>query len=448
MAIEEDQIRNILKLTSTIESYTSHKYQDVLVLAGKLRECEDKSPDKPPFALNYLERYNINEPETSWIIRHIFSYTFDNRHPFFDSFATKFLKRIGFNPGWIEKPIIDKDHEYRRIDILVQEKQKYAVIIENKLKGAVFQPNQLARYIAIMREEGYADEQIFVIILPQSANVDLPESVWNLPENSECRDNDNMFRCDKEDFKPKPHCKKCDRLKERFKDRTLLIHKELSEWLYDSVEKNEINIPKEEFDKQYILRSAVLQFVDFLNSIYQTRINNKYKMEIQKNLKEELGLNGKSRLDQLSVVETKKQEVEELEQQLEELEQQLNDLQRAITKEYLDVISQETTQDHIKEGDGKEKNFYYNITFGKKVLEVAFFPYIYIDGKRHACHIACEKTLPKFVQNDLSKELSREFSIGIEEYDTSYVEALERFDRISKRLLEIQESRKLRIKRK
>lgn len=441
MDIEEDQIRNILKLISTIESYTSHKYQDVLELAGKLRECEDKSPDKPPFALNYLERYNINEPETSWIIRHIFSYTFDNRHPFFDSFATKFLKRIGFNPGWIEKPIIDKDHEYRRIDILVQEKQKYAVIIENKLKGADFQPNQLARYIAIMREEGYADEQIFVIILPQSANVDLPESVWNLPENSECRDYDNMFRCDKEDFKPKPHCKKCDRLKERFKDRTLLIHKELSEWLYDSVEKNEINIPKEEFDKQYILRSAVLQFVDFLNSIYQTRINNKYKMEIQKFLKEELRLNGKSLFDQLSVVETKKQEVEEL-------EQQLKDLQIAITKEYLDDILRETTQDHIKEGEDKETKFYYNIMFGKKVLEVAFFPYIKIDEKQHACHIACEQTLPKFVQNDLSKELPKEFSNGIEEYDTSYVEALERFDRISKRLLEIQESRKLRIKRK
>lgn len=149
--------------------------------------------------------------------------------------------------------------------------------------------------LKMRREEGYADEQIFVIVLPQSANVDLPESVWNLPENSECRDNDNMFRCDKEDFKPKPHCKKCDRLKERFKDRTLFIHKELSEWLYDSVEKNEINTPKEE-----------------------------------------LRLNGKSLLDQLSVVETKKQEVEEL-------EQQLNDLQRAITKEYLDVILRKTT---------------------------------------------------------------------------------------------------------
>lgn len=73
-------------------------------------------------------------------------------------------------------------------------------------------------------------------------------------------------------------------------------------------------------------------------------------------------------------------------------------------------------------------------------------------GKRHACHIACEETLPEFVQNGLSKELPEEFCNGtqncIQNYDTSYVEALARFDRISKRLLEIQESCKLRNKRK
>ena len=34
---------------------------------------------------------------------------------------------------WIDTPVIDKDHEYKGIDILIRDKH-YAIIIENKLK--------------------------------------------------------------------------------------------------------------------------------------------------------------------------------------------------------------------------------------------------------------------------------------------------------------------------
>ncbi len=309
-----NDIRNIWDLVDSVESYTLQTYQENLCLAENLQICEKMSPNKPPFAINYLEYYDSCERLTSWIIRHIFAYTFNDKHPFFESFAKSFLQKIGFHIEWIESPIIDKDHEYKGIDILVRDKQ-YALIIENKLKGADFQLNQLARYVATMRNEGYSDNQIFIVILPKYdiSNDDLWVSVWKLPQDwqstnqsRKCRIDSHTCWCDNEDFRPKKHCIKCESLRENFEKRTLFIHKDLSVWLYECIVNNTLSIPDSELRKQYVLTSAALQFVDFLNYIYQTRENDKFKMDIQKFLSEQLKLNDIDIIEQLSLVEDKK----------------------------------------------------------------------------------------------------------------------------------------------
>lgn len=323
---EEYRIKTMLDLVGSVESNVLQSYRDILLLSEGLQECEAKSPNKPPFGLNYLEYYYSSEPMTSWIIRHLFAYTYDGHHPFFESFAKTFLTKIGFNPEMIVAPIIDKDHEYKSIDILVRDKQ-YAVIIENKLKGADFQLNQIARYIATMRNEGYSDEQIFVVILPKSKiyNDDIRQSVWKLPPDwqstnptRKCRTSDYTCWCDDGD-RSHDHCSNCEPLKELFKSRTLLIHKEFSEWLFDCVTINKIQIPDRELNKQYVLTSATLQFVDFLNLLYGTRENDKYIMDIQKFLSDQLNLSKYDIQDQLSLIEDKKRDAEDLMQRLREL---------------------------------------------------------------------------------------------------------------------------------
>ena len=42
----------------------------------------------------------------------------------------------------------------------------YAIIFENKVKGAGDQPNQLARYIDKTLKQGFKKDKIFVIYLP------------------------------------------------------------------------------------------------------------------------------------------------------------------------------------------------------------------------------------------------------------------------------------------
>ncbi|MDE6526299.1 MAG: hypothetical protein K2L75_03510, partial [Muribaculaceae bacterium] len=115
---EEYRIKTMLDLVGSVKSNVLQSYRDTLLLSEGLQECEAKSPNKPPFGLNYLEYYYSSDPMTSWIIRNLYAYTYYGHHPFFESFAKTFLTKIGFNPEMIVAPIIDKDHEYKSIDIL------------------------------------------------------------------------------------------------------------------------------------------------------------------------------------------------------------------------------------------------------------------------------------------------------------------------------------------
>ena len=420
---------------SSIEVLYTETLLDDLRLSEELKDCEEKSPNKPPFAINYLEYYDSQEPVTSWIIRHIFAYTYNGHHLFFESFAKTFLQRIGFKTDWIDAPVIDKDHEYKGIDILIRDKH-YAIIIENKLKGAQFQLNQLARYIATMRKEGYSDDQIFVVVLPKDDvnNDDLSDSVWQLPKDWQCANSSRKCRvdsctcwCDNEDYKRKAHCEKCESLKETFRKRTLFIHKELSEWLYNCIENNTVCMPEEELRKQYVLKSAVLQFVDFLNYLYKTRENNKYKMDINKFLSEQLKLNNLDIKEQLSMVEDKQKDVKEL-------VEQLDSLYLLKVKEYITYIGNKHKV-HLVYDDNDGRYFHCEIKYNGKKIKIVLG---YESGDY--CEINSQNKLPELIKNDfeIAEELNdkNNDNYAIWKYD-SHKESLLRFERVLERLLDI-----------
>lgn len=435
-------IQNKGNLVDSVEYRTLQTCQEGLRLSDGLMECEENSPNKPPFSINYLEYYDSHEPVTSWIIRHIFAYSYSGRHPYFESFARAFLQEIGFNAEWIDSPVIEKDHEYKSIDILIRDKQ-YAVIIENKLKGANFQLNQLARYIATMREEGYRDEQIFVVVLPKRDidNNDLCTSVWRLPkdwkftsQSRKCRVDPHTCWCDSEDYRPKVHCKKCESLKELFECRTLFIHKEFSTWLFECVDNNTVGLPEDELRKQYVLKSATLQFVDFLNAIYQTRENDKYKMDIQKFFSEQLKLYGHDIAEQLSLVECKKADVDEL-------ASKLDSFYWSKIEEYITNIENKY-KIKLKHEDNNKYYFHYAFRIDGKKVKLSLG---YEDGSDY-CQIETNGRLriPEIIKNDyeISEELNDKDNSNncIWRWD-SYKESLFRFGRILGRLLELQETK-------
>lgn len=433
-----NDIRCILDLMGSVESHILQTYQNTLSMSDGLQTCEENSPHQPPFAINYLEYDDCHEPVTSWIIRHIFAYSYYGHHPYFESFAMTFLQRIGFKMEWINSPIIYKDYEYKGIDILIRDKQ-YAVIIENKLKGACFQLNQLSRYIATMRSEGYSDDQIFVVVLPKNniTNDNLSNSVWRLPTDWQssnltrrCRVNDYSCWCDGDYKREEEHCMKCELLKDVFEKRTLFIHKELSDWLYCCMTNNTVCLPEEEVNKQYVLKSAALQFVDFLNFLYNNRENDLYKMDIQKFLSEQLMLNNYNLEEQLTKVEDKINDAGEL-------AQKLRDLHLCKVKSYIDKI-REKYHVHIISRE-KDLRYDYETTLGgiPLTLSVVFV----CDKEKNYCQLETNSdNILEFIMkyNNIVDELNdgNNRKNLIWRYDTRN-ESLYRFERILGKLLEI-----------
>ena len=185
---EFTHINRVLDLITKYENELQKWIKDNLSLSKKIDEIIDSSEYKPNYQINIIDTIGIVETQTSTLISLILKYRNRNGNILCRSFIEKFLVPIGFNLHCYQTPIITAETD--RIDVCIQEKNQYAIIIENKLKGAVFQRNQIARYIGKMRKAGYDDDKIFIVILPEHIADEhffecINKSVWRLPPDWE-----------------------------------------------------------------------------------------------------------------------------------------------------------------------------------------------------------------------------------------------------------------------
>ena len=131
--------------------------------------------------INVIDYNGLYEVQTSDLITQLLKFEKDGEFPILYSFVSSFLSKTLADS--IETPFISNEKE--NIDICIREEGKYAILIENKLKKAPFQRNQLARYIMKTLEKGFSIDMIYVIILPGSIESDflsnIPISVWRAP---------------------------------------------------------------------------------------------------------------------------------------------------------------------------------------------------------------------------------------------------------------------------
>lgn len=273
--------------------------------------------------MNLIDFCNPKEPVTSRMLEQIFSYSNNDGYIILKNFCEHFLEKSGFDCRKISEPEIIAERN-GHIDIRITESNKYAIIIENKLKGADFQRNQIARYIQTIKNEGYQNDQIFIVILPQYKNIRIPTSVWRLPPDyksntnatRKCRMNgENLCWCDfpqkhlsEEQLKHcNPSCIK--HWRDEFSGRTRILHQDFSTWLINT----ERIVPRHELN----LRSAILQFADYLNGLYNTRIDQKLNKMITKFLRDKLELG--SSISDWKKLNIKIAEIEELQNGLKTL---------------------------------------------------------------------------------------------------------------------------------
>ena len=214
----EGGIDNILLLLNDCVNLVQRQVNDDVDLALDLSKFIDKSKYKSPYPINIYDYFGgLYEQQTSYFIREILDFRSYGDPILVKSFIKKFLAPIGFDINLVEKPILKCEEE--NVDILIWEEGKYSIVIENKLKGAIFQMNQLARYVELQMEKQYSDEQIFVVILPDSTETykeHLNLSTWRLPPDWRTPSADRKCR-----FCDNTHCL-CDFGKEQIENCTKL----------------------------------------------------------------------------------------------------------------------------------------------------------------------------------------------------------------------------------
>ena len=259
--MEEQQITDILNFVNLVlqnKSDAEHRsIQSALDLAEGVAGTIAKNKHLVPYHLNLIDELHINENGHSRILYKLLEY----RNPDGDYiFLKSLLKYISINCEAFEKICVTNPkitQELCRIDLWVCDKAGgYAIIFENKVYNATDQEAQIARYIECTQSNGYPLDKIFVVYMPQMDDKDPADDSWG-------------------------------EYKEVFASRYVKFsfRNGVLPWLKSDVLPS---IP----DKDKLLKSAIEQYVDYLEGLFKQRESDKQLYIMVENyIKEQLGLN-------------------------------------------------------------------------------------------------------------------------------------------------------------
>ena len=197
----------------------------------------------------------------------------------------KFLeekKKLIFDISLIVKPILTA--EKWRIDGLIQEEGKYAFITENKIHNAVEQSEQIGRYIDACKQLGYKLKQIYILYLTRYAENNPTVQTWGNYKESD------------------------------FASRYIKIayKEDIVVWLEEYL--------KEISERETIVKSAVIQYIDYLKHVFNNReIFKEMDNKLQDFLVEKLQLTDKNNVKKIDIITTKISEIDELQKHLKAL---------------------------------------------------------------------------------------------------------------------------------
>lgn len=259
--------------------------EDVFELAHSYSDAKQRLEVKQLYHLNVIDELYINENGHSRILTKLLQYKSENQEyeilNSFLEFVSQELRSERFGGIKVCQPEITCEKE--RIDLWIRDKD-YAIIFENKIYNAADQDAQLCRYIEKTIKYGYQEDQIFVVYLSQDGE--------------------------------EPDAQSWGGYKNAFQHRyvNLSFRKHIFRWLKEQVLPN-VRI------KEAALRSALEQYIDYLEGIFDLRTQNKEViMELEKMIIEKLNLDQfENGFDKVKVLQDKIEETNELYKQLSNL---------------------------------------------------------------------------------------------------------------------------------
>ena len=134
--------------------------------ASELSLLREKERQKLPYNFNVIEELHANENANTRIFLKLLSYNTSGEYVFLKSFISMMshINGVSFMLSQVFRPKIEYNKE--NIDGLIEDSSKqYAIIIENKINGAIDQDNQLLRYFNTVKQHGVNESNIYIIYL-------------------------------------------------------------------------------------------------------------------------------------------------------------------------------------------------------------------------------------------------------------------------------------------
>ena len=154
---------------------------ELLELYDIIQDVKEEERKKLPYRFNVLIDANPLEPDVSRILAGFFMQKIKGEYRVLKDFVRTFwgtsLAAMITNPTISTEEVVIDDC---RTDILIYEKGKYAIVLENKIWDAVDQPYQLANYIDAMLSSryGFSKEQVYVAYLPKTNDHEPSLNSW------------------------------------------------------------------------------------------------------------------------------------------------------------------------------------------------------------------------------------------------------------------------------
>lgn len=249
----------------------------LLGLVEKYHSKREEKLGELPFRYNVLEEVRVNENAHTRLLMRLLEYT-----PALLSFLAWLEKKYTFHAPKVDKPKITA--EKHRIDGLIQEERKYAIIIENKLCGAVEQEGQLGRYIDKCRELLYDQSSIYILYLFDRPGNDPSPQTWG------------KYKA------------------ENFEGRYLVLSykQDIIPWLKTFLKKH-----KGTEEKTKVLREGIAQYLDYLRLLFKIDRYTTMKSELTQFLENELKLG--SFQEPIALLEDKLKSIDELRAEVKRL---------------------------------------------------------------------------------------------------------------------------------
>lgn len=277
--------RELIALSQSFQNWIAEgkrkKLSQSHALLSRFSEIHEKERSKLPHNLNLLDDLTTNEnAHSKFLIRllqhrpalvHFLSFLNDQAE-------TSFY----FDTSAIKKPLLTA--EKMRIDGLIREHGKYAIILENKIHGAIEQEHQIARYVDKCKSIGFQSEQIYILYLTRKPGDVVSSQTWG----ANYREEDFHTRYLK-----------------------LSYQSEILPWLQHYLD----TLP----DQEVFIQSAVVQYIDHLNSLFHhQRKYSAMNKELRHFLSAELSF-GNNHTENIELLDEKINEINELTKQLNEL---------------------------------------------------------------------------------------------------------------------------------